>query len=166
MAKNLYNQDNAQYRQFVYQTLQGILNNIAALNDLSATNIKSGAKILGYTGTFSDEAVSPATAVDIAEGKIAYVNGVKIVGVAGIAEYALTVATGGTGTGAVTVGGVAYTVPVDFKAGVSAELVATADAGSHFVKWTVDGVDVSTDDTYAYSMGKAAKTITAVFDLD
>ena len=168
MANNsLYSNDNAAFRQFVGQTLSGILQKISELNDLDGTNIKLGATILGYDGTYTQEAeLVSATALDIAEGKIAYINGVKITGVAGIAEYALTVdETGtGTGTGSVTVDGGAYAAPVDYKAGSEIELVATADEESVFVNWTVDGVEVSTEATYTYTMPKAAATIVANFN--
>jgi len=166
MANNsLYSNDNAAFRQFVGQTLSGILQKISELNDLDGTNIKLGATILGYDGTYTQEAeLVSATALDIAEGKIAYINGVKITGVAGIAEYALTVDE--TGTGSVTVDGDDYAAPVDYKAGSEIELVATADEGSVFVNWTVGGVEVSTEATYTYTMPKTAKTIVANFDLE
>jgi hypothetical protein len=163
---NLYNHDNAAFRQFVGQTLMGIKQEIAALNDLSADNIRLGATILGYTGTYTQEnALVAADASDIAEGKVAYVNGQKIIGVAGIANYALTVAADGTGAGAVTVGGDAYVAPVDYKAGAEVELVATPAEGSNFVKWTVGAETVSTEATFTYTMPKGATTITATFDL-
>jgi hypothetical protein len=167
MADNkAYNHDNVAFRQFVYHTLLGIKQEIAALNDLDPANIKLGSKILGYTGTFTGtDVANAATALDIAEGKIAYVNGVEIVGLAGITEYALTVGTGGDGTGSVTVDGNAYVAPVDYVAGSEVELVATPNAGSVFVNWTVSDVEVSKDATYTYTMPKTAKTIVANFDL-
>lgn len=165
---NVYQQDNAAYRQRILNMLEAIRNEVAGIDGLSASNLKSGVQLLGFTGTYTDEAVNAATALDIAEGKIAYVNGAKIVGVAGIAEYALTVdETGtGTGTGSVTVDGVAYVAPVDFVAGAEIELVATPDTGSVFVNWTVGGVEVSTEATFTYTMPKAATTIVANFDLE
>lgn len=48
--------------------------------DLVAGNIKTGVSIFNVTGTFTSDA--DATAEDIAEGKSAYVNGVKITGTA------------------------------------------------------------------------------------
>lgn len=164
---NVYQQDNAAYRQRILNMLEAIRNEVAGIDGLKAENLKSGVKLLGFTGTYTDEAVNAATALDIAEGKIAYVNGTKIVGVAGIVEYALTVdETGtGTGTGSVTVDGDAYTAPVDFVAGTEVELVATPDAGSVFVNWTVGGVEVSTEATFTYTMPKAAVTVVANFNL-
>lgn len=163
---NLYNHDNAAFRQFVGHTLMGIKQEIAALDDLSEANIKMGAKIIGYVGTYTQEnALVAADATDIAEGKVAYVNGQKIVGVAGIAKYALTVAGDGTGSGTFTVDGDAYVAPVDYKAGAEVELVATPAEGSNFVKWTVGAETVSTEATFTYTMPKGATTITATFDL-
>jgi hypothetical protein len=165
----LYCQDNAAYRQFVGHTLLAIKQEIANLDNVDEANIKSGAKILGFIGTYTNEDVADAvTPLDIAEGKVAYVNGQRIVGVAGIMKYTLTVdETGtGTGTGSVTVDGVAYTVPVDYVAGAEVTLVATPDAGSVFVNWTIDGVEVGTETTYTYTMSKANKTIVANFDLE
>lgn len=168
MSHGLYCQDNASYRQFVYQTLNAILYEISQLNDLDPANIKLGAKILGYTGTYTTEDLADAvTALDIAEGKVAYVNGERIVGVAGIAEYALTVgANTGTGTGSVTVDADPYVAPVDYKAGSEVTLVATPDVGSVFTNWTIDGSEVSTDETYVYTMETADVTIVANFDLE
>lgn len=165
---SVYSQDNVAFRQYVYNTLNAILYEIGELDGVDEANIKSGVKILGYTGTYTNEAVNAATALDIAEGKIAYVNGTKIVGVAGIATYALTVDEigTGTGTGSVTVDGDAYTVPVDFVAGAEVELVATPDAGSVFVNWTVGGVEVSDEVAFTYTMPKAASTIVANFNLE
>lgn len=187
---NLYCQDNVAYRQYMGASMASLIeesqtvqtevtetkadvaemkNIITSIENLDATNIKSGVTILGYTGTFTnEEVVNVPTALDIAAGKIAYVNGVKIVGVAGIAEYTLTIdETGtGTGTGSVTVDGDAYAAPVDYVAGAEVELVATPDAGSEFVNWTVGGVEVSTEATYTYTMPKAATTIVANFNLE
>jgi len=165
---SVYSQDNVAFRQYVHNTLNAILREIGELDGVDEANIKSGVDILGYTGTYTNEAVNAATASDIAEGKIAYVNGVKIIGVAGITEYALTIdETGtGTGTGTVTVNGVAYVAPVDFVAGTEVELIATPTAGSEFVNWTVDGVEVSTEATFAYTTTKAAVTVVANFDLE
>ncbi|MDD3383941.1 MAG: hypothetical protein PHX46_03945 [Bacilli bacterium] len=164
---NVYQQDNAAYRQRILNMLEAIRNEVAGIDGLKAENLKSGVKLLGFTGTYTDEAINAATALDIAEGKIAYINGVKIVGVAGISEYALTVdETGtGTGTGSVTVDGDAYAAPVDYVAGSEVELVATPDAGSIFVNWTVGGVEVSTEATFAYTTTKAAVTVVANFNL-
>lgn len=165
---NVYNQDNASYRQFVFQTLNAILYEISQLNDLDPANIKLGTNILGYTGTYTTEDVADAiTALDVAVGKVAYVNGQKIVGVAGIAEYALTIdETGtGTGTGSVIVDGDAYTVPVDYKAGSEIELIATPAEGSVFVNWTVGGQPVSTEATYTYTMETADVTVVANFNI-
>lgn len=166
---NVYNQDNASYRQFVFQTLNAILYEISQLNDLDPANIKLGANILGYTGTYTTEDVADAvTALDVAAGKVAYVNGVKIVGVAGIAEYALTIdeVGTGTGTGTVTVDGNAYATPVDYKAGSEVELIATPAVGSVFVNWTIDGVEVSTEATYTHTMETSAVTVVANFNLE
>ena len=163
---NVYQQDNAAYRQRILNMLEAIKNEVAGIDGLSAANLKSGVQLLGFTGTYTDEAVNAATALDIAEGKIAYVNGAKIVGVAGIAEYALTVDETGTGTGAgsVTVDGNAYDAPVDYVAGSEVELVANPDEGSIFVNWTVDEVGVSDEPTFTYTMPKSAKTVVANFD--
>lgn len=163
---SVYSQDNVSFRQYVYNTLNAILREIGELDGVDEANIKSGVKILGYTGTYTNETVNAATSLDIAEGKIAYVNGTKIVGVAGIAKYALTVdETGtGTGTGSVTVDGNAYVAPVDFVAGAEVELIANPDEGSIFVNWTVDGVEVSDEPTFTYTMPKSAKTVVANFD--
>ena len=165
---NVYQQDNAAYRQRILNMLEAIRNEVAGIDGLSAANLKSGVQLLGFTGTYTDEAVNAATASDIAEGKIAYVNGVKITGVAGITEYALTIdETGtGTGTGTVTVNGVAYVAPVDFVAGTEVELIATPDVGSVFVNWTVGGVEVSAEATFTYTTTKAAVTVVANFDLE
>ena len=165
---SVYSQDNVAFRQYVHNTLNAILREIGELDGVDEANIKSGVDILGYTGTYTNEAVNAATASDIAEGKIAYVNGVKIIGVAGITEYALTIdETGtGTGTGTVTVNGVAYVAPVDFVAGTEVELIATPTVGSEFVNWTVDGVEVSTEATFVYTTTKAAVTVVANFDLE
>ncbi len=51
---------------------------LSTIENLSAENIKVGVTILGVTGTFTADA--DATAADIANGKTAYVNGVKITG--------------------------------------------------------------------------------------
>ncbi len=165
----LYCQDNAAYRQFVGHTLLAIKQEIANLDNVDESNIKSGVKILGFTGTYTNEdAADAVTPLDIAEGKVAYVNGQRIVGIAGIMKYTLTVdETGtGTGTGSVTVNGDAYIAPVDFKAGENIELVATPDVGSVFVNWTIDGVEVGVETNYTYTMSKANKTIVANFDLE
>ena len=57
---------------------------IAGDADLVAGNIKSGVNIFGVTGTYqgTDTSDADATADDIRAGKTAYVNGVKITGVA------------------------------------------------------------------------------------
>ena len=161
---SVYSQDNVAFRQYVYNTLNAILYEIGELDGVDEENIKSGVKILGYTGTYTNEAANAATASDIAEGKIAYVNGQRIVGVAGIATYDLTVDEAGTGTGSVTVDGDDYTVPISFISGAEIELVATADEGSVFVNWTVDEVEVSDKATFTYTMPKAATTIVANFN--
>ena len=169
---SLYCQDNARYRQFIGNSMGALIEQAEELKDaiLNQTgiipeSIKVGEDILGVIGTFTGDA--DAIALDIAEGKIAYVNGVKITGKAGIAEYALTIdGTGGSGIGSVTVDGDDYTVPVDYKAGSEVELVATADAGSVFVKWTVNAVDVSEEATFTYTMPTQATTVVAVFDLE
>lgn len=177
---NLYCQDNAAYRQFIGANMASLVDRSLTLNtsvadaiaivstipNLDAGNIASGEVLLGITGTYTNEAVNAATALDIAEGKIAYVNGTKIIGVAGIVEYALTISNGGTGTGSVTVDGNAYAAPVDYVAGAEVELIATPDAGSVFVNWTVDGVEVSDKPTFTYTMPKSAKTVVANFDLE
>lgn len=168
----LYCDDNPNFRQFLQNSLDHLNQQAQILNDalldqvgVVAEVIKTGENILGVVGTYTADA--DATALDIAAGKIAYVNGQKIIGTAGIAEYALTIdATGGTGTGTVTVDGTAYTIPVNYKAGSEVELVATADGGSEFVKWTIGGVDVSTDATFTYTMPTQATTVVAVFDLE
>lgn len=164
---SVYSQDNVAFRQYVYNVLNAILREIGELDGVDEANIKSGVKILGYTGTYTNEDVADAaTALDIAEGKIAYVNGTKITGVAGIVEYALTIGNGGTGTGSVIVDGNEYAAPVDYVAGSEVELVATPDEGSTFVNWTVDGVEVSDEPTFTYTMPKSAKTVVANFDLE
>ena len=177
---NVYCQDNAAYRQYIGSSMDALITRSLTLNDsvtdavaiistipnLEVANIASGEVIMGLTGTYTNEEVAvAATALDIAEGKIAYVNGVKIVGVAGIAEYALTVGNGGTGAGSVTVDGNAYAAPVDFVAGTEVELIATPDAGSVFVNWTVGGAEVSAEAIFTYTMPKAAVTVVANFDL-
>jgi hypothetical protein len=56
--------------------------NLATVDtDLVAGNIKVGVALLGVTGTFTSDA--NAVAADIALGKTAYVNGIKITGTAG-----------------------------------------------------------------------------------
>lgn len=166
-SNNLYCQDNAKYRQRLGNTLTAIEQEIANLNNLDEANIKSGVKILGYVGTFTNEELADAvTALDIAEGKVAYVNGERIVGVAGIAEYTLTINEAGTGLGSVTVNGDAYTIPIDYKAGNEIELVATPDEGSVFVNWTVDGIEVSDEATYTYTITTSDVTIVANFNLE
>jgi hypothetical protein len=164
---NVYCNDNVAFRQYVGNTLTAIKQEIANLDGVDEANIKSGVTILGFEGTYTNEDVADAaTALDIAEGKVAYVNGKRIVGVAGIEKYTLTVDKAGTGTstGSVTVDGDAYVAPIDFKAGSEIELVATPDAGSIFVNWTVGGAEVSTETTFSYTMPKAATTIVANFD--
>ena len=165
---SVYSQDNVAFRQYVYNVLNAILREIGELDGVDEANIKSGVDILGYTGTYTNEVAGvAATASDIAEGKVAYVNGTRIVGVAGITEYALTIdeAGTGTGTGSVTVDGNAYVAPVDFVAGAEIELIATPDAGSVFVNWTVGGVEVSDEATFTYTTTKAAVTVVANFNL-
>jgi hypothetical protein len=51
---------------------------IAAVSNLTASNIKAGTTIGGVTGTFTSDA--NATINDLIKGKTAYVNGVKITG--------------------------------------------------------------------------------------
>lgn len=166
MARNLYSNDNAAFRQFVGGTLQGIKQEIANIDNLDPANIKSGTKILGYTGTYTNEEVNvAATALDIAAGKVAYINGERIVGVAGIAEYTFTLgAAEGTGTGNVTVDGDAYTNPIDYVAGSEIELIATPDAGSVFAGWKIGADIVSDEAEFIYTMEMAAVTIIPVFN--
>ena len=66
--------------------------------DWFESNIKSGAKVLGVTGTYTSDAT--ATASDIASGKTAYVNGKKITGTGSGAKilYAGTVSLHGYAT--------------------------------------------------------------------
>lgn len=162
----VYSQDNVAYRQHLANSLVAIRNEIIAIDNLSADVLKSGEQLLGYTGTYTNEDVADAaTELDIAEGKIAYVNGMQIVGVAGIAKYALTIDATGTGTGTVEVNTISYTVPVNFVAGSAVVLTATAAEGSVFVNWTIDGVEVNVDEEFTYFTTKADVTIVANFNL-
>ena len=166
------------YRKFMSETVALIStkidNGFELTGDAVIGDVKLGktfykddytTKLVG-TSVAVDTSDADAVAGDIAEGKIAYVKGVKIVGLAGIAEYALTIDTSGDGTGSVTVGGDAYSEPINFKAGTEVELVATAGEGSVFVNWTVDAVEVSTEAEFTYPMETEAVTIVANFDIE
>ncbi len=99
MAHSMYCKDNAEYRKtlgervrVIFEKAGGLETDVAdiktdvagieailsTIENLSAENIKVGVTILGVTGTFTADA--DATAADIANGKTAYVNGVKITG--------------------------------------------------------------------------------------
>lgn len=101
MAHSMYCKDNAEYRKVlgervrvIFEKTGGLETDVAdiktdvagieailsTIENLSAENIKAGVTILGVTGTFTADA--DATAADIADGKTAYVNGVKITGTA------------------------------------------------------------------------------------
>lgn len=107
MGRNVYCSDNVAYRQFVYNTLKAILQEVGdvdigehiafvqnTLNEilsgvtLEAGDIRYGASAFGVVGTFTEaeEDDDPATAGDIVVGKVAYVNGEKIVGTLEIEE--------------------------------------------------------------------------------
>ena len=56
---SVYSQDNVAFRQYVHNTLNAILHEIGELDGVDEANIKSGVDILGYTGTYTNEAVMP-----------------------------------------------------------------------------------------------------------
>ncbi len=105
MGRNVYCSDNVAYRQFVYNTLKAILQEVGdvdigehiafvqnTLNEilsgvtLEAGDIRYGASAFGVVGTFTEAGEDAAVAEDIALGKIAYVNGQKIVGTLELGE--------------------------------------------------------------------------------
>ena len=79
-----------------YQYLTGI-QTIVGDADLVAGNIKTGVQIFGVTGTFTSDAT--ATAADLNEGKVAYVNGAAITGTQVIYKYYTGTATPGINLG-------------------------------------------------------------------
>jgi uncharacterized repeat protein (TIGR02543 family) len=78
-------------------------------------------------------------------------------------QYTLTVLKAGTGTGAVTGGGIACgaTCSASLASGTAVTLTATADAGTTFASWT--GCD-STAGAICDVMVTADRTVTATFD--
>lgn len=162
MKRSVYCSDNVAYRQFVYNTLKTILWSIENIGELDSDSLKTGVEYLGFVGTFTkeDENIA-ATAGDIAEGKVAYVNGERIVGVGVLTEYELTITVGDNG--AVKVNGDNYSAPVEFGAGAEIELEAIADGNYEFDKWVIDGTDSGEDAKFTYTMPKKAVTIAAHF---
>lgn len=57
--------------------IKAVIDEIA---NLDPANIKTGVAILGNTGTYDTEALTPAAAADLLDGQVAFVNGAKKVG--------------------------------------------------------------------------------------
>ncbi|AEE90469.1 S-layer domain-containing protein [Tepidanaerobacter acetatoxydans Re1] len=72
-------------------------------------------------------------------------------------EYTLTVEANPVAGGEVTGAG-------DYEEGAEVPVTATANAGYEFVNWTVEGVEVSTDATFDYTMPAANTTLVANFE--
>lgn len=167
MNSKLYGASDVAFRQYMVSTLEGIKHAVEGLDDMDEDNIVVGKSIMGIDGTFSKEDDSPVKPEDLALGKVAFVNGKKVVGKAIVTKFELTIADDdGTGTGAVTVDGQPYSAPIELGAGEIVKLKATAASGSEFTKWTVDSVDSDEGDEFDFEMPGDDCVVSAVFDLE
>ncbi len=73
-------------------------------------------------------------------------------------SYVITVSGNETACGSVTGGGT-------FDEGVSATVTATANSGYRFVRWTENGVEVSADAEYSFTV-TGARNLVAVFEVE